>query len=193
MRIFNKPAPEKSINGQTNHGLYDPAYEHDACGVGFVVDIKGRKSHKIVDNAVTILKNLIHRGACGCDENTGDGVGMLTQLPHKFFVRVCKEIGFELPEHGQYGAGMVFLPNDATRSPYHWSLTRMPASSSIGTGVRPVPALTMLISSHTPATTLPTTMPTTLCCRAYGVTIQFTPLISQMRATKLVFCVHRSL
>lgn len=113
MRIFNKPSPNKSNNGQSNQGLYDPAYEHDACGVGFVVDIKGRKSHKIVENAVTILKNLIHRGACGCEENTGDGVGMLTQLPHKFFVRVCKEINIELPEYGQYGAGMVFLPNDA--------------------------------------------------------------------------------
>jgi len=80
-----------------------------------VVDIKGRKSHKIVDNAITILKNLIHRGACGCEENTGDGVGMLTQLPHKFFVRVCKQLGFDLPDYGQYGAGMVFLPNDATQ------------------------------------------------------------------------------
>ncbi|MFK7816491.1 MAG: glutamate synthase large subunit [Gammaproteobacteria bacterium] len=110
MRIFNKPTPT-----QSNQGLYDPAYESDACGVGFVVDIKGRKSHKIVENAVTILKNLIHRGACGCEENTGDGVGMLTQLPHKFFVRVCKDIGFDLPEFGHYGAGMVFLPNDATQ------------------------------------------------------------------------------
>ena len=110
MRIFNKPTPK-----QLNQGLYDPAYEHDACGVGFVVDIKGRKSHKIVENAVTILKNLIHRGACGCEENTGDGVGMLTQLPHKFFLRVCKESGIDLPEYGHYGAGMVFLPNDTSQ------------------------------------------------------------------------------
>ncbi len=115
MRIFNKPTPNKSNSEQSEQGLYDPAYEHDSCGVGFVVDIKGRQSHKIVDNAVTILKNLIHRGACGCEENTGDGVGMLTQLPHKFFLRVCKEIEIELPEYGQYGAGMVFLPNDATQ------------------------------------------------------------------------------
>ena len=107
MRIINKPTDK--LVGQ---GLYDPAFEHDACGVGFVVDIKGRKSHKIVENALTILKNLIHRGACGCEENTGDGVGMLTQLPHKFFTRICKENGFELPEFGHYGAGMVFLPND---------------------------------------------------------------------------------
>ena len=103
------------ISNQPNKGLYDPAYEHDACGVGFVVDIKGRKSHKIVDNAITILKNLIHRGACGCEENTGDGVGMLTQLPDKFFQRVCKEIDINLPQFGHYGAGMVFLPNDPSQ------------------------------------------------------------------------------
>ena len=97
-------------------GLYDPQYEHDSCGVGFVVDIKGRKSHKIVENALTILKNLIHRGACGCEENTGDGVGILTQLPHKFFVRVCKELNIDLPEFGHYGAGMCFLPNDSAQA-----------------------------------------------------------------------------
>ena len=97
-------------------GLYRPEFEHDSCGVGFVVDIKGRKSHKIITNALTILKNLIHRGACGCEENTGDGVGILTQLPHKFFVRVCKEIGIDLPCFEQYGAGMVFLPNDLEQS-----------------------------------------------------------------------------
>ncbi|MCH8845406.1 MAG: glutamate synthase large subunit, partial [Proteobacteria bacterium] len=97
-------------------GLYDPAYEHDACGVAFVVDIKGRKSHKIIDNALTILKNLLHRGACGCEENTGDGVGILIQKPHKFFQRVCADIGIELPESESYGAGMVFLPVDQAQS-----------------------------------------------------------------------------
>ena len=97
-------------------GLYDPQFEHDSCGVGFVVDIKGRKSHQIVENALTILKNLIHRGACGCEENTGDGVGILTQMPHKFFKRVCAEQDIELPEFGNYGAGMCFLPNDAAQS-----------------------------------------------------------------------------
>ncbi len=100
------------ISQPPTKGLYDPAYEHDSCGVGFVVDIKGRKSHKIVTNALTILKNLIHRGACGCEENTGDGVGILTQTPHNFFVRICKEIKIDLPKFGHYGAGMVFLPND---------------------------------------------------------------------------------
>ncbi len=106
MRINNIPSSQ---------GLYDPCYEHDACGVGFVVDIKGRQSHQIVENAVTILKNLIHRGACGCEENTGDGVGMLIQMPHKFFTRICHELNIALPEYGHYGAGMVFLPNDAAQ------------------------------------------------------------------------------
>ncbi len=99
-------------NKISSQGLYEPGTEHDACGVGFVVDIKGRKSHKIIENSLTILKNLMHRGACGCEENTGDGVGMLTQLPHKFFSRVCSEIGITLPDDGHYGAGMVFLPTE---------------------------------------------------------------------------------
>lgn len=93
-------------------GLYDPTTEHDACGLGFVAHMKGQKSHKIVEDALTILRNLIHRGACGCEENTGDGVGILIQKPHKFFQRVCAEINIELPESDSYGAGMVFLPRD---------------------------------------------------------------------------------
>jgi len=106
----------QQVHTPPTEGLYDPAYEHDACGVAFVVDIKGRKSHKIVDNALTILKNLLHRGACGCEENTGDGVGILIQKPHKFFQRVCADIGIELPESESYGAGMVFLPVDQAQS-----------------------------------------------------------------------------
>jgi glutamate synthase (NADPH/NADH) large chain len=93
-------------------GLYDPAHEHDACGVGFVVDIKGRKSHAIVSQALTVLKNLLHRGACGCEVNTGDGAGILIQMPHAFLSRECRRVGFVLPEPGHYGAGLVFLPRD---------------------------------------------------------------------------------
>ena len=78
--------------------------------------MKGVKSHKIVDNALVILKNLLHRGACGCEENTGDGVGILIQKPDKFFQRVCKEAGIKLPENESYGAGMVFLPVDPEQS-----------------------------------------------------------------------------
>ena len=106
----------KKFVGHEKEGLYDPANEHDACGVGFVVDIKGRKSHQTVVDALTILKNLLHRGACGCEENTGDGVGILIQKPHKFFVRECKAIGIELPEEDQYGAGLVFLPTDVKQA-----------------------------------------------------------------------------
>jgi glutamate synthase domain-containing protein 2/glutamate synthase domain-containing protein 1/glutamate synthase domain-containing protein 3 len=102
--------------GHEKEGLYDPAQEHDACGVGFVVDIKGRKSHQIVSDALTILKNLLHRGACGCEENTGDGVGILIQKPHKFFQKECSKLGIDLPADEDYGAGLVFLPKDAEQS-----------------------------------------------------------------------------
>jgi glutamate synthase (NADPH/NADH) large chain len=91
-------------------GMYDPSQEHDACGVGFVVDMKGRKSHQIVKNALIILQNLLHRGACGCEPNTGDGVGILLQIPHKFYSRKCSEQGITLPAAGTYGTGLVFLP-----------------------------------------------------------------------------------
>ncbi len=93
-------------------GLYDPAHEHDACGVGFVVDVKGRKSHAVVSQALTVLKNLLHRGACGCEVNTGDGAGILIQMPHAFLLRECARLGIALPAPGHYGAGLVFLPHD---------------------------------------------------------------------------------
>ena len=92
-------------------GLYDPRYEHDSCGVGFVVNIKGKKSREIVDQALTVLENLDHRGACGCEENTGDGAGILMQVPHAFFREACEGLGFELPDAGNYGVGMIFLPD----------------------------------------------------------------------------------
>src|ERR1700759_5461869 len=91
-------------------GLYDPAYEKDACGVGFVADIQGRKSHTIVRQALTVLDNLKHRGACGCEENTGDGAGILMQVPHEFLKIAAKKDGITLPGTGEYGVGMVFLP-----------------------------------------------------------------------------------
>jgi glutamate synthase (ferredoxin) len=95
-------------------GLYDPAYEHDACGVGFVVDIKGRKSHKILQHGLQILTNLDHRGACGAEVNTGDGAGVLLQMPHKFLVAAAKKARIDLPNPGEYGCGIVFLPRNAT-------------------------------------------------------------------------------
>jgi glutamate synthase (ferredoxin) len=98
-------------------GLYDPRFEHDACGVGFVVNIKGEKSHEIVEQALMVLQNLDHRGACGCEENTGDGAGALLQIPHAFFKHACEGLGFKLPDPGEYGVGMVFLPDDRKHRP----------------------------------------------------------------------------
>ncbi len=93
-------------------GLYDPQYEHDACGVGFVCHMKGKRSHEIVEQAITILVNLDHRGACGCEANTGDGAGILLQVPHKFLKKVAAKEGIDLPEPGQYAVGMVFTSPD---------------------------------------------------------------------------------
>ena len=93
-------------------GLYSPRHEHDACGVGFVASIEGHKSHDIVLKGIQILINLTHRGACGCDPETGDGAGILIQIPHAFFERECASLGFTLPAPGEYGVGMVFLPVD---------------------------------------------------------------------------------
>ena len=93
-------------------GLYDPAFEHDACGVGFVVHMKGKQSHEIIQQALQVLLNLDHRGACGCEVNTGDGAGLLMQMPHAFFQKECAKLGIKLPKPGQFGVGMIFLPQD---------------------------------------------------------------------------------
>jgi glutamate synthase (ferredoxin) len=93
-------------------GLYDPRFEHDACGVGFVVNIKGEKSNQILRQALTILLNLTHRGARGSEPDTGDGAGILFQVPHAFLKKVCAEAGIRLPAPGGYGVGMVYLPHD---------------------------------------------------------------------------------
>src|SRR5437868_2603193 len=94
-------------------GLYDPALDKDSCGVGFIADIKGRKSHQIVQDALKILCNLEHRGAVGADPRAGDGAGILVQIPHKFFARKAKELGFTLPAPGEYAIGVLFMPRDA--------------------------------------------------------------------------------
>lgn len=97
-------------------GLYDPQFEHDACGVGFIVHMKGNKSHEIVEQALTILLNLDHRGACGCEPNTGDGAGILMQVPHKFLKKVTAALNIELPEAGEYGVGAIYSsPNRTER------------------------------------------------------------------------------
>ena len=93
-------------------GLYDPAFEKDACGMGFVAHIKGRASHDIVSQALRMLSNMEHRGGQGSEPTSGDGAGILLQIPHAFFSEVVQEYGFQLPEAGQYGVGMLFLPHD---------------------------------------------------------------------------------
>jgi glutamate synthase (NADPH/NADH) large chain len=91
-------------------GLYHPGNEHDACGMGLVASIRGEKSHEIIRKGLEVLINLTHRGAAGCDPETGDGAGILIQIPHAFFVRECTELGWKLPEAGEYGVAMCFLP-----------------------------------------------------------------------------------
>ena len=95
-------------------GLYDPQFEHDSCGVGFIVNVKGRKSHDIIQQGLTVLMNLRHRGACGCEHNTGDGAGLLIQMPHAFLKEACTHASIDLPGPSEYGSGMVFLPQDAS-------------------------------------------------------------------------------
>ena len=100
---------DHKINEQ---GLYDQRFEHDACGIGFVAHVKGRKSQQIISDAITILENLDHRGACGAEINTGDGAGIMIQIPHEFLYDECLKIGFSLNKSGDYGVGMLFLPKD---------------------------------------------------------------------------------
>ncbi|MDR2673975.1 MAG: glutamate synthase subunit alpha, partial [Opitutaceae bacterium] len=103
------PAPALRPGKQ---GLYDPWFEHDACGVGFVVDIKNRPTHRIVEQGLEVLARLDHRGATGAETNTGDGAGILLQIPHEYLVRVCKSVSITLPGRGHYGTGLVFLPRN---------------------------------------------------------------------------------
>jgi len=110
----NDRQAQNPISAPLKQGLYDPQFEHDACGLGFVVNMKGRKSHQMVSDALKILVNLDHRGACGCEANTGDGAGILIQVPHDFFVTEAARLGFQLPAVGQYGVGQVFLPKNPT-------------------------------------------------------------------------------
>src|SRR5450432_4393160 len=93
-------------------GLYDPSQEKDSCGVGFIANIKGQKSHQIVADALSILCNLEHRGAVGADPRAGDGAGILVQIPHAFFERKAAEIGFQLPKPGDYAVGALFMPKE---------------------------------------------------------------------------------
>jgi glutamate synthase (ferredoxin) len=110
-RPDNAPG-RRTLGPPKKQGLYDPWFEHDSCGVGFVVDIKGRKSNQILKQAIQILKNLDHRGGAGSESNTGDGAGVLLQMPHTFLKEACKKLRITLPAPGEYGCGLVFLPRD---------------------------------------------------------------------------------
>lgn len=97
---------------ESNQGLYNPSFEHDACGIGFVASIKGYKSHQHISDALTVLENMEHRGACGCENNTGDGAGIMIQTPHEFFFEECLKLGVHLPSFGKYGVGVIFFPRE---------------------------------------------------------------------------------
>jgi glutamate synthase domain-containing protein 2/glutamate synthase domain-containing protein 1/glutamate synthase domain-containing protein 3 len=102
-------------NFPEQQGLYNPRYEHDACGIGFVVNIEGVQSNQILRQALTVLKNLSHRGGLGSEPTSGDGAGILFQIPHAFYKKACAALGIKLPDAGDYGTGIVFLPNDAAQ------------------------------------------------------------------------------
>ena len=153
-------------------GLYDPQFEHDACGVGFLVNIKGQKSHQIVRDALQILLNLDHRGACGCEANTGDGAGILLQMPHRFFEKVAPGAKFDLPPFGHYGAANVFLsPVESERAQAEKAFERIVAeegqrllgwrtiptdNSSLGNSARQTePVMRQIFIGRNPALTDP--------------------------------------
>ena len=142
------PAPPQA------QGLYDPRYEHDACGVGFVVNIKGVRSHAVVERGLEVLINLQHRGACGSEANTGDGAGILIQPPDRFLRKAANALGIGLPPAGQYGVGNIFLPrNDAERKQLR-SLVELVISEEGQTflGWRPVPTTHHVLGAAAVAT-----------------------------------------
>src|SRR4029078_3220353 len=108
---IKEPAREHSWRPPAE-GMYDLGMEKDSCGVGFIANIKGKKSHQIVSDAISILCNLEHRGAVAADPRAGDGAGILVQIPHAFFKRKAAEIGFKLPKPGDYAIGALFMPKE---------------------------------------------------------------------------------
>ena len=110
---------ENNVKKAIQNGVYSPSNEHDACGIGFVANIKNNASHQIVKDGLAILENLNHRGAVGADPKAGDGCGILTQIPDEFLRKISKELDFDLPKLGEYGVGNMFLPkNDKKRADY---------------------------------------------------------------------------
>jgi glutamate synthase domain-containing protein 2/glutamate synthase domain-containing protein 1/glutamate synthase domain-containing protein 3 len=103
----------KSGSLSRKQGLYDPRFEHDSCGVGFVCDVNGKRSHEMIEKGIEVLERMSHRGAVGGDPETGDGAGILIQIPHEFYTGICAESGIKLPPSGKYGTGLVFMPTDS--------------------------------------------------------------------------------
>src|ERR1700722_16446939 len=99
-------------NTEYDQGLYRPEFEHDSCGTGFITNINGHKTNQIIDNALTMLENMEHRGACGCDPETGDGAGILIQLPHEFFMEECSNLEISFREPGKWGGEVFLSPKD---------------------------------------------------------------------------------
>ena len=132
-------------------GLYDPSREHDACGLGFIANIKGKKSHAIVQQGLRILENLTHRGATGADPLQGDGAGILIQMPDAFLRRACGKLGITLPAFGRYGVGMVFLPQEpASRMACEQEIERaIAAEGQLLLGWRDVPTSNAGLSERT--------------------------------------------
>ncbi|GAB5521554.1 MAG: glutamate synthase large subunit [Rhodothermales bacterium] len=108
--VYQQPTRPSMYYDRSAHGLYDPSFESDACGVGMIAHFKGERTHQIVQDGLTILRNLDHRGGCGCDEGTGDGAGILVHIPGAFLRDACADEGFKLPDAGTYAVGMAFFP-----------------------------------------------------------------------------------
>ena len=116
--VFIRRGECKAAKQQLTTGLYNAENEHDACGVGMIVDIHGNKSHELVDSALKVLENMKHRGAEGADNKTGDGAGIMVQIPHEFILLQ----GIPVPEKGKYGTGLVFLPKDSAEQQHILSI-----------------------------------------------------------------------
>ncbi len=145
---------KKSGQHSCSEGLYKGRYEHDSCGVGFVANIDGHKDHAVIENGLKVIQNLMHRGAVGGDQKTGDGAGLLFQLPDLFFRKICGEKEIELPPEGNYGVGMVFLPRDASiRNKWVWEIEQAVSGKDLTVlGWRDVPVDDSVIAGEAKAT-----------------------------------------
>ena len=141
MSTADQPTSMTDIAAAATGGLYDATREHDACGVGFVAHIKGRRAHSIIEQGLKILENLDHRGAVGADKLMGDGAGILIQIPDEYFRAEMATQGIELPPPGEYGVGMIFLPKEhASRLACEQELERaVKAEGQVVLGWRDVP------------------------------------------------------